>query len=119
MQRALDARPVIATELADTLDGSLDVRLGYLPRVQDDAFVQESGFRVSALVKDHLQQLIDVRALLQGFLNTDRKLVNQDRKLGVYGVLGVIHLSDQPGSFFPLNVVTAYQGSYGKSNSPV
>ena len=63
MQRPFDARPVISPELADTLDGIVNVLLGYLPRVQDDALVEKPGFGVSPHVKDHLQQFIDIRAL--------------------------------------------------------
>ena len=81
MQRPLDARPVIAPELADTLDGVLNVLPGYFPRVQDDGLVQKPGFRISALVKDHLQQLANIRALPQRFLDSGRKLVYQEREL--------------------------------------
>ena len=81
MQSALNASPVIFSELADAVYCVLNFVLSDFLLAQIDVLVQKTGLWIAAQVQHDLQQLADIFPLSERFLNMGRKLGYQDVKL--------------------------------------
>ena len=83
VKSALDTGTVVLAELADALDGVLDVFGRDLSGVERDALIPEARLRHSSEVKDYFEEVVEVISVAKRRLDVGRKLVDQDFQIAV------------------------------------